>query len=108
MTLEQALAESMMGPFDDAAYAITHHHDLIRGNCAVVRATYMTSTRIVFRNEDDIWDPWKGGYCAVLESFKWEPLVDLNLRSQIDQTYNRDFPSYPSQGGSNDTTTSPG
>ena len=51
MTVEQALAESMMGPFDDAAYVIAHHYDLIRGNCVVVRASYMTGTRITFRNE---------------------------------------------------------
>ncbi len=94
MTLEQALAESMLGPFDEDAYAIAHHHDLIRGNCAVVRASYMTATRITFRHEDVILDPWKGGYAAGFEAFDWEPLSDISLRQQVDQAYHRDFHDY--------------
>lgn len=91
MTIEQALADSMLGPFDDVAYAIAHHYDVLRGNCAVVRASYMTGNRITFRNEDNIWDPWKGGFAARLDAFDWEPLSDISLRQQIDQTYYRDF-----------------
>lgn len=109
MTLQQALAESMMGPFDEDAYAIAHHHDRVRGNCVVVRASYMIGHRITFRNEDDIRDPWKGGYVAALSIFDWEPLSDISLRQQIDQTYHRDFhDDSPPAGDNDDTTTSPG
>ena len=86
MTLQQALDETMYGPFS-TAYARAEHVSLASGLMEFVYSTGMLEGTAVCRHMFGSDTEYKFCFVGNLHGLNWRPLVDTQLMAKVDAAY---------------------
>lgn len=86
MTLQQALDNSMDGPFS-VAYARAEHLNIGAGLVEFVVSTTMAEGSAVVRQVFGRRSEWRFCYIVNVHGMDWRPLVDSQIQANVDKAY---------------------
>ena len=88
MTLQQALDETMHGPFS-TAYARAEYVSLSIGTMEFVFSTNMLDGTAVCRNMNGVDTAYRFCFVGNLHRLNWRPLVDTQLMAKVAAAYEK-------------------